>query len=187
MISQVSYFSPKLEVKASPQKGGLGVFARKLIQKGELLVQFGGSLLSGQELEQLPFCVQQLSIQVAKDLYLVSIQPEHADRVNHSCNPNAGMKDERTLVAMQTITFGEEVCFDYAMSDSNPYDDFECYCGASNCRGKFTGNDWRSPQLWKQYAGYFSPYLHHQIEQLKAGINHKTQYISTLTAERNPR
>lgn len=161
-----SYFSPKLEVKSIPIKGGLGVFAREAIRVGELLVSFGGHLLSGQEFHQLPFQTQQLSIQVGENWYLASMQPDLADRVNHSCNPNAGMQGERSLVAMRNIFPGEEICFDYAMSDSNPYDEFECVCGAPNCRGRFTSKDWLYPELWKRYAGYFSPYLQHQIDQI---------------------
>jgi hypothetical protein len=75
------------------------------------------------------------------------------------------MKGERELVAMRHIFPGEEICFDYAMSDSNPYDEFDCVCGSSHCRGQFTSRDWQHPELQKRYAGYFSPYLQHQIDQ----------------------
>jgi hypothetical protein len=164
-----SYLSPKLEVKIHPTKGGLGVFARESVQTGELLAVFGGCLLSNGELEKLPASFRQLSLQVEDGQYLLSIQAEPPDRVNHSCNPNAGFRGEKTLVAMRNITFREEVCFDYAMSDGSSYDEFECVCGASNCRGRVTGNDWCRPDLWEQYAGYFSPYLQRRIDKLKMG------------------
>jgi hypothetical protein len=161
----MSYFSPKIEARRVASKGGWGVFARKAIHAGELLVEFGGYLLSGQEFSGIPVHIQRLSIQVGEDLYLVSLHPEPADRVNHSCDPNTGMLGERSLVAMRNIFPNEEICFDYAMSDSHPYDEFECLCGSSNCRNQFTSTDWQRPDLWQRYEGYFSPYLQKQIDR----------------------
>ena len=86
--------------------------------------------------------------------------------LNHSCNPNAGLSGQICLIAMRDINVGEEVCFDYAMSDSSDYDEFECHCGAPNCRKKITGNDWKLLELHKKYEGYFIPYLQRRIQSL---------------------
>jgi hypothetical protein len=75
-----------------------------------------------------------------------------------------------TLIALRDIAVGEEVCFDYATCDGSPYDEFECECGAPSCRKHITGRDWRRPELWERYCGYFSPYLQRRIERLKAGL-----------------
>jgi hypothetical protein len=69
---------------------------------------------------------------------------------------------------MRDIQPGEELTFDYAMSDGSPYDEFECFCGSPNCRRKITGDDWKIPELWKKYKGYFSPYLARRIAVLCA-------------------
>ena len=112
----------------------------------------------------LPVYVQQHSLQVEEDLYLVpDAVDEPADFVNHACEPNAVLSGQITLVARRDIEIDEEICFDYAMSDGGPYDEFECACGAPNCRGKITGNDWQRPELWERYAGHFSPYLQRRI------------------------
>ena len=91
---------------------------------------------------------------------------EPADYVNHSCEPNLGLRGQISLVALRDIQANEEVCFDYAMTDSTPYDEFECHCGLPTCRGTITGNDWKRPELWAKYAGYFSPYLQRRIDRL---------------------
>jgi hypothetical protein len=49
------------------------------------------------------------------------------------------------------------------MCDSLPYDEFDCDCGASNCRGRITGDDWKMKELQERYAAYFSPYLQRRI------------------------
>ncbi|MFZ9911537.1 MAG: SET domain-containing protein, partial [Ilumatobacteraceae bacterium] len=64
-----------------------------------------------------------------------------------------------TLVAMQEISAGETITFDYAMSDANPFIEFSCRCGTSMCRGRMTGEDWRIPQLQRRYAGWFAPHV----------------------------
>jgi len=162
-----SYISPKLEDGPRPEKGGQGIFAREFIQAGELLVIWGGRVLPEKEFELLPDQEQSHSIQVDENLYLVPIGPDEApDFVNHSCDPNAGMRGQVALEAIRPIQPGEEVCFDYAMSDGSPYDEFECKCGSAICRGRFTGNDWLLPELWERYRGYFSPYLQARINRL---------------------
>jgi hypothetical protein len=68
---------------------------------------------------------------------------------------------------MRDIGPGEEITFDYAMSDGSGYDEFACACGAATCRGRVTGEDWRLPALWRRYEGYFSPYLQRRIDTLR--------------------
>jgi hypothetical protein len=61
------------------------------------------------------------------------------------------------------VVIGEELTFDYAMSDGSDYDEFECHCGAGICRGTVTGQDWQLTELQHRYAGLFSPYLARRI------------------------
>jgi len=65
---------------------------------------------------------------------------------------------------MRDIKIGEEVCFDYAMCDTMPYDEFDCGCGQPNCRRQVGGDDWQKPELQKRYAGYFSPHVQRRID-----------------------
>lgn len=163
-----SWLSPKLESRTNLEKGGNGVYALESMKKGELVAMFGGAVLTGAQLSEVSETLVSLSIQVDEDLYLVTRIPGTGDHVNHCCEPNAGLQGQIALVAMRDIAIGEELTFDYAMSDSSDYDEFTCACGAESCRGKVTGNDWKLPELWQKYDGYFSPYLAHKIEELKS-------------------
>ena len=108
------------------------------------------------------------SIQIEGDLYLVSpAQPDPGDYVNHSCHPNTGLSGQVALVATRAIHPGEEICYDYAMSDGSDYDELDCVCGATLCRGRVTGNDWRLADLQRRYAGYFSPYIQRRIDAMQ--------------------
>jgi len=166
-LHPVSYLSPKLAAIGALDKGGYGVQALEPVRAGEVLAVWGGEIRDGAALAQLPEEVRQRSVQVEEDCYLVVTRFCPADYFNHSCDPNAGMNGQIVLVAMRDIAPGEEVCFDYAMTDSSPYDEFDCACGSPGCRGRITGDDWRDPALWDRYAGYFSPYIQRRIEQVR--------------------
>lgn len=166
--SQNSYLSPKCDVREASDRGGFTVVAREPIAKGELIVVWSGTLVAGAELSTLPPHVKRHSLQVEDDHYLVSLTDcEPPDYVNHSCAPNAGLSGQIGLVAMRDIRPGEEVTYDYAMSDGSSYDEFDCCCGAAECRGRVTGEDWKRSELWQRYQGYFSPYLQRRIAKLR--------------------
>lgn len=166
-----SYLSPKLEVRPLPQKGSYGVFAKEHVSAGELISVWSGEIVTYEQWLELPPEIQPHTVQVEENLYLASLAPdEPPDFINHSCDPNAGVVGQLVLEAMRDIEPGEEVCFDYAMTDGTPYDEFECRCESSICRKWVTGNDWRRPELWERYAGHFMPYLQRRIERLKVGL-----------------
>ena len=134
-----SWMSPKLAA-ADVALAGRGSYARVEIAPGEVVVAFGGKVVAGDVFAALPAQRRSLSIQVADDLYLVGAEvAEPHDMVNHSCDPNCGILGSIMLVAMRPIAAGEELHYDYAMSDGSPYDEFDCSCGAAECRGRVTG------------------------------------------------
>ncbi|MBX3000489.1 MAG: SET domain-containing protein [Caldilineaceae bacterium] len=147
--------------------GERGLFARESIHQGELLAVFGGKIVTYEELIEVPYEIRRLSIQVAEDFYLLSVEESQADWINHSCTPTAGLNGQIMLVAMRNIGPGEEITFDYAMSDGTPYDEFDCMCGSLDCRGYVSGNDWKLPELQRRYRGYFSPYLQARINRMQ--------------------
>jgi len=148
--------------------GGRAVFARDVIEQGELIAIWSGRIVGADELDELPPEIRRHTVQVEEALYLASItEAEPPDFINHSCEPNAGLEGQIAIVALQRIQPGDEVTIDYAMCDGSPYDEFECGCGSAICRGRVTGDDWRNPMLWERYAGHFSPYLDRRIRALK--------------------
>ena len=164
-----SFVSSKLEVRSNPAKGNFGLFAREAIAEGELVICWAGYVATAEQFEQLSAFEQEHSVQIEDNLYQVPYGQveDPGDYVNHSCEPNLGLSSSISLVALRDIRPDEEVCFDYAMTDSTPYDEFACGCGTDLCRGVVTGNDWQLPTLQKRYDGYFSPYLQRRINRLK--------------------
>ena len=165
VLSQpTSYHSPQLEGRRIDGQGGRTLVAREPVEAGEVVVVFGGEVVHADQLAKLSPAERLLTLQVEEDLYLVSARDGAADWVNHSCAPNCGLSGQIALVALRRLEPGEEICFDYAMSDGTPYDQFPCGCGAATCRGQVSGEDWRRPELWERYRGHVSPYLQRRID-----------------------
>lgn len=163
-----AYLTDKCEVQNRDVTGGKAVYARDLIEPGELIAVWSGRIISTEALDELPEEIRRHTVQVEEGLYLASLSPdEPPDFINHSCEPNAGLDGQVAIVALHRIHPGEEVTIDYAMCDGSAYDEFDCACGSAACRGRVTGEDWRNPILWERYAGHFSPYLERRIRALK--------------------
>ena len=162
----INYLIPVAVAQDAGRKGR-GVFATEDIEAGTTVAAFGGRMAHRTEFEQMPEYRRTHSLQIDADLFLVCPEEEEpADLFNHSCEPNCGVAGNVLLVAMRDIARGEELTFDYAMSDGSDYDEFACLCEAATCRGTISGSDWRDPELQVRYAGWFSPYLATRIARL---------------------
>lgn len=109
---------------------GRGLFATALISQGEKILEFTGSHVSF--LETI-FDESGRSIQLNVDDYLDLVEP--GVLTNHSCAPNAGVMDDRFLVAIADILPGEQIFFDYSTTMQENYWTLTCTCGAPACRG----------------------------------------------------
>jgi len=111
-----------------------------------------------------------VEIQIDGDLFIAAVTEEERELsmlyLNHSCDPNLGMRGEITFVAMRDIRTGEELTHDWAMTDDDDYS-LKCNCGVPDCRKILTGKDWQRPDLQRRYAGYFSVYLARKIALLE--------------------
>ena len=154
-----NWLTPKAQMRQTPGKGS-GSFAIEKITKGEVITSFGGFVVGQKDLKDYSTDRVARSLQLDETNYLLSgPTPEAGDMINHSCEPNCGAFSTSSVIAMTDIEVGEELTFDYAMTDSSQYDEFECFCGKENCRGKITGKDWQDPILQSKYKNYFSSFI----------------------------
>lgn len=110
---------------------GRGLFSQKGIRKGENIFNFTGKLINfRQTLEATENFGDPL--QIGKDLYISLEEPMRF--INHSCNPNTGIINDITLIALRDIQKGEELYFDYSTSMDEAHWVMQCMCGEANCR-----------------------------------------------------
>lgn len=120
----------KITVKKTPKRGK-GVFAKKDIKRGEIILRRSGEVVCVDSIKDIPKHIQDHWFPVGKNKYILPKPP--AKYVNHSCNPNAGIKNNKDLVAMRNIQKGEEITYDYSMVGVDDWT-MKCRCGESNCR-----------------------------------------------------
>jgi hypothetical protein len=110
---------------------GRGLFASRAISEGEVILRFDGPMLSLADVRAKgPLAAN--ALQIGADRYLDLAEPGRL--VNHSCVPNAGIRDDVMLVAIRGIPDGEEIRFDYSTTIGDFWN-MSCHCGAPTCRG----------------------------------------------------
>ncbi len=136
----------KLVVRSATH--GRGVFTEELIPVGARIIRFTGPFLRYEQTSASTY-----ALQIGPDLY-IGASGGFDDLVNHSCEPNAGLRIEGTTVdlyAVRDIEAGEEILFDY--STTLDEDDFtmRCQCGAPSCRGTIGDGKYLPEDLWRKY------------------------------------
>jgi SET domain-containing protein len=87
--------------------------------------------------------------------------------MNHSCDPNCWWADDDTIVARRDILPGEEITYDYAMTEVNIEWQMICRCGATNCRGLITNKDHRDPKWQALYGDNLPSHTRKAIAHLR--------------------
>lgn len=109
---------------------GYGVFAKKDIRKGELIFIVKGKILNRSTPTE-----HQRAIQIHNNKWIMPFKDNPGYRINHSCEPNAGIKGALQFVALREIHKGEEITYDYSTSENQKGWFIKCKCSSPNCRG----------------------------------------------------
>ena len=127
----------------------------------------GGHVLTRTQWRMLEPELGAAEIQIDSDLFMAPVSREERDAamlyLNHSCDPNTGIQGQILFAAMRDIRPDEELTHDWATTDDDDYR-MRCHCGARNCRGLITGQDWRREDLQQRYRGWFAWYLQRRID-----------------------
>lgn len=132
---------PDIGVQFS-QINGLGLIAARFIARETLIWQqdAGEPEYSYEELLRLPAEQRWHCNMIAVDRF--TICSDGSQYMNHSCDPTAA-------------NLGDEITYDYATSEIDPrvWPDWECHCGAPNCRRIISARDCLNPDFQRRYAG----------------------------------
>jgi uncharacterized protein len=167
-----TWFDPRITLKPSTIHGK-GLFASELIQANEVVMIWGGTLYTRQDLQDIragKLKVEEFSYSFIEEDILIAAPSDGLDYfVNHSCDPNLWMSNDVTVVARRAILPGEEITGDYAVWEAEPnYVLAACQCGSVQCRKQVSGNDWMLPELQTRYQDHFLPYISRRIARFEA-------------------
>jgi SET domain-containing protein len=158
-----SVLSDKVEIRES-KIHKMGMFAKGPFKKCEVVIIKGGHILKREQIFSSGVINSYYPIDDTYFLGAMNSDEEEGIKlyVNHSCNPNCGLRGEITFIAIRDIATGEELTIDYAFVDNEDYS-FNCTCGEKSCRSIVTGRDWRRKEIQDKYFDYFAAYLKEKI------------------------
>ncbi|MCX6717527.1 MAG: SET domain-containing protein-lysine N-methyltransferase [Candidatus Taylorbacteria bacterium] len=135
---------------------GQGIFATKNYKKGEFVVKLTGKKIKWKydEKKDRAYCANWTGIE--KDLW---IDPDFPlSNINHSCDPNLGIKGKIMFYAIRDIKIGEEFTFDYSTSEEEIDWIMKCNCGSKNCRKTMTAIQFLPLKVFNAHLPYIPTY-----------------------------
>ena len=163
---------PQVEVRTS--HGGHGVFALAGVAAGTRIMEFTGPRVRRLEVERA--ATDGLAdgfLQIGVDeFFALSGGPD--DFVNHACAPNTYIQSEGGivyLVARRAIAAGEELYFDYGVTQIAFPFRFNCLCGAADCRGPIGNYDEIPAKMLADYRarGMVPPHVEAELRAQCSG------------------
>ncbi len=170
--------NPKATIKQSPEKG-IGVFAHEKINPGELIAAFDpqyGQTFRAEDIQSLGWTwLIDRVVQNGPDSF--ALHHGLAEQINHSCDPNCGLVDGYrvpglpdnavAIVTRREIKPGEEICWDYAMSENSNWQMQDCKCGSPRCRGTVTAYRDLPEHIRSEYAPYTLNWIKEDTDPLQ--------------------
>src|SRR5258708_38238768 len=98
---------------------GKGVFANIRFKKNQVLFKVEGKLKV--EAYDFKYWIGARWFGIGDHTWLSTSRNSYAYYLNHSCNPNSGIRDKVVIVAMRDIEKGEEITLDYSITEADPY------------------------------------------------------------------
>jgi hypothetical protein len=163
MIKRVKKI-PRLMYEIRPSKvfpGEVATFAVRNIKKGELIDDIDSPeevvFIHERDFKKLdPITRRRITRFCVKDEENEYCVPADLNNMggswyfNHSCDSNVAYNKKGDFVAVRHIKKDEELALDYGRMFTDPKFKMKCACGAKNCRGIITGNDWLNPEFVKR-------------------------------------
>lgn len=142
------------------------VYARRTIRRGQPILFSEGSphrLVSRSHAEMHWSAQQQEFFRrtaqpLTDELYAAwSQDPADWKPMRHSCDPSAWLEG-LDVIARRRLKKGDEITLDYATFHNELMPDFECDCGAAECRGTIRGDDYLKDCV-ERYGEHVSDYV----------------------------
>ena len=135
-----------------------------------MLIRLGGLLVTSAELDDLigyavahPGASYVDTITIEEDAHLVLPSETVIHFGNHSCDPTLWHVGPYDLATRRDVIAGEEATIDYGTQSGAAGFEMQCSCGAAECRGAVTSEDWKRADLQRRYLGHWVPALHQRI------------------------
>jgi uncharacterized protein len=110
---------------------GFGVFALRPIKAGETVMTLTGTPITYEQSVAMGK-EESFSLQTGKKEYIHLDVPGRF--INHSCEPNCGLRPNLELIALKDIKKDEQIFYDYSTTMLERHWVMRCDCRSSKCR-----------------------------------------------------
>ncbi|GIW66358.1 MAG: hypothetical protein KatS3mg095_0256 [Candidatus Parcubacteria bacterium] len=128
-------------LKIKKSNNGLGLFAKKEFNKGEIILEFIGKIVHRSFFQKIKDkktkkIIDDYSLQIDEDIFILGTGKNkkiYDDFINHSCDPNSYVYingNKVLLIALKNIKKGEEITYDYSTTMYNDSWSIKCNCGS---------------------------------------------------------
>lgn len=156
---------------------GTAVFSARSFTAGSVVTQFSGPIVHKSEMPEDYEGENDRYVQFDRE-YFLGPSGNYDDLINHSCDPNAGLKFDGTnilLVALRDINVGEEITWDYSTTMFENGWKMRCDCRAEGCRkivGDFMLLDAEIQQKYMK-LNVIPPYIKEYMDSSEYGVYSK--------------
>lgn len=156
---------------------GNGIFASKNFKKGEQILIITGNVIETENPSDHSEDIREHWAPLGKkgSKYRFIKPEEPWMYMNHSCDSNAGVVNDRKLIAARNILKGEEITIDYSALDIESLNQghkrltMNCECGSKNCRRIISTFD----TLKKEDKEKLKPFLNAYMRKKYLGLKKK--------------
>lgn len=148
--------SNNLEIKNS-NTHGKGVFSKKNFKRGDLVFILKGKVVNWSVTNQKESLYGPNWIGLTKHKWLDVSSP--GVYLNHSCNPNCGIKGRVKIVALKDVKAGEELTIDYSITEMDRLWYMNCNCREKSCRKKIMSIQFLPKKIYNKYHPYTPTYF----------------------------
>ncbi len=141
---------------------GLGIFAKVPIRRGETV-----TIIKGVRHHKVNKTVKDVFMHPDwigyNEFEWIDPKPPHK-YINHSCDPNVGIRGRFLITALRDISKDEEVVIDYSIIEPDSRWFMKCQCGKKECRGTIRSIELLPKKLFNKYT----PFIPAQLKKLYA-------------------
>ena len=148
---------------------GKGVFAKQNIKRGKIIFRIKGEVVKKDSYgPNYKFGPRWIAI--GNCVWINTKRNSPCWFINHSCQPNAGLKSRKTIAAMRNIKKDEEITIDYSTTEDDPYWKMKCGCEEKNCRKIIRSVRFLNKKLFRKYKPFIPKWL--QESYCKHNLNY---------------
>ena len=145
---------------ANTENTGKGLFASRNIKKNEAIFSVQGRIMKDSKYHSgSSYKMGPRWLAINENTWVSPLRTNPWWYINHSCNPNAGLRGRKIVVAMNNIKKGSEVTLDYSITEDDPSWEMKCSCGHDNCRRVIRSVRFLPDGIFKKYRPFIPIFL----------------------------